>query len=74
MREVRANERSRTARMLFDPARLPVLDPPCLRCPVTHRAGHLAGYLDANPHARAEFGFMGITRDAEEANAAWRGM
>lgn len=78
VREIRGNERSRTARMLFDPRRLPLLDAdldhPCLRCPVTHRAGHLAGYLEANPHARADFGFMGVTRDAAEVNAAWQGL
>jgi MoaA/NifB/PqqE/SkfB family radical SAM enzyme len=78
VREIRANEQSRIARMLFDPARLPVLDPqldhPCLRCPVVHGAEHLAGYLAENPHAWAEFGFMGVTRDPGEADAAWRGL
>jgi pyruvate-formate lyase-activating enzyme len=71
----RANPAWQTARMLFDPRNLPVLDPalahPCLRCPVVHRTPHLADYLAANPHARADFGAHHVVLDEADDDAAW---
>lgn len=72
----RGNESWRTARMLFDPRSLPVLDPeldhPCLRCPVVHRTPHLADYLAANPNAHADFDSHHVLLHAGESSAAWK--
>lgn len=70
------NDRWRTARTLFNPRSLPLLDPtldhPCLRCPVLHRAEHLSGYLATNPNAHAHSDFMSILLDEAEKAAAWK--
>jgi MoaA/NifB/PqqE/SkfB family radical SAM enzyme len=68
VREVRNNERYRTARQFFASRENTVkdLDHPCLRCPMVHRQKHLAGFFARHPELFTDDGFQSVIANADD--------